>query len=96
MRSPRIREVYTILERKYYHFDQFEKKEIENGVINGIIGSLGDKHSEFFTPEGAQEFYESLSGDFEGIGAVIDDESRGVMIERVIKNSPAERAELRA
>lgn len=41
-------------------------------MIKGFIGAFGDKHSEYFNPEETKKFNEMLSGDFEGIGAVIE------------------------
>lgn len=45
-------------------------------MITAMIHSLGDKHSEYFTPEENEEFQSGLSGDFEGIGAVVGEDDK--------------------
>lgn len=40
----------------------------------------------------AKQFHESLAGDFEGIGAVVESVVRGIKIAKVLEKSPAEQA----
>ena len=56
-----------------------------------MIAGLGDKHSEYFTAEENEEFQSELSGDFEGIGAVVGTHELGAKIERILPSSPAEK-----
>jgi carboxyl-terminal processing protease len=64
-------EAYKIIKDNFYSFNTISDKELVYGIIKGMTDSLKDKHTEFFTPEETQKFNEALSGDFEGIGAVI-------------------------
>ena len=64
-------EAYGIIKDNFYSFGSISEKEIIYGVIKGMTDSLKDKHTEFFTPEETEKFNEVLTGDFEGIGAVI-------------------------
>jgi len=50
-----------------------------------MVEALGDKHSEFMNPETNKKFQETLSGDFEGIGAVVEVNPLGVRVDRLIK-----------
>ena len=77
---------------EYYHFSEKSKEEIENSFITSLVSTLGDKHSSYFPPKEASDFKDTLRGDFEGIGAVIDEHPRGVKIQKVLKNSPAEKS----
>jgi len=61
-----------------------------------MVESLGDKHSEFMTPEVTEKFNQALSGDFEGIGAVVEKVPLGVKVERILKGSPAKKYDVRA
>ena len=72
--SEKIKETQKIIQKEYYHFSEKTKDDIENGVISSLVGSLGDKHSTYFNTKEAKEFSEVLRGDFEGIGAVIDED----------------------
>ncbi len=90
--SEKINTAKKIIETQYYHFSEKSKEEIENGMIESMVRSLGDKHSSYFPPKEATEFKDLLSGDFEGIGAVIDDDIRGIKIKKVFPTSPAQKA----
>ena len=65
-------------------------------MIQALVWSLGDKHSNYFPPKEAKDFSEVLRGDFEGIGAVIDEHPLGIILRRVFSTSPAEKAGLLA
>lgn len=90
----KVLEAYSILSKNYYHFSEHQKSDIENGIIRGLVNSLEDKHSEFFTLDESKQFHEVLAGDFEWIGAVIDDNPLGVIVDRVLAGSPAKEAGL--
>ncbi|MDD5769342.1 MAG: S41 family peptidase [Candidatus Gracilibacteria bacterium] len=81
--------VYNIVSQNYYGNDDLKPKDLQYGVITGFINSLGDKFSEFMTPDITKQFEDVLSGDFEGIGAVIDKNELGILVDRVLKGSPA-------
>ncbi len=41
-------------------------------MIKGMVDALGDRHSDYFDIDETKKFNETLSGDFQGIGAVVD------------------------
>lgn len=94
-KSKKIEEAEQMLQMKYYHFSEKKKEDIENGFIKALVESMGDKHSSYFPPKIATEFKEGLRGDFEGIGAVIDQHPKGIKIKKILKNSPAEKGWLK-
>lgn len=81
--------IYTIVNQDYYGVDELKQKDLEYGVISWYVNSLGDKFSEFMVPEVKKQFEDTLSGDFEWIWAVIDKHELGVLVDRVLKWSPA-------
>lgn len=87
-------EAYKKTAENYYGFDTISEKDLVSGMIKGFIDALGDKHSEYFNIEETKKFNEVLSGDFEGIGAVIEKNDFWVIIERIIAGSPAKEAGL--
>lgn len=87
-------EAYTYASENYYGFDTLSEKDLVSGMIKGFIGAFGDKHSEYFNLDETKKFNEVLSGDFEGIGAVIEKNDFWVIIERIIAGSPAKEAGL--
>ena len=88
--SKKVQEAKQMIESQYYHFSEKRKEDIENQFITALVASVGDKHSSYFPPKVATEFKDSLRWDFEWIGAVIDENPRGIKVQKVFKNSPAE------
>lgn len=82
-------QVYNIVSQNYYSSDEIKNKDLEYGVIDWFVKSLWDKFSEFMTPEITKEFESALSWDFEWIGAVINKHELGIVVDRVLKWSPA-------
>lgn len=92
--SKKIEEAYSYLEKYYYGFHERTDTEKEDALIDALTKSLGDKHTSYFNPKDAQEFTESLSWDFEWIGAVIKEHLKGIQIMKVLDNSPAKKNNL--
>ncbi len=66
------------------------------GAVKGLVDSLGDPYSMFFTPEENEAFEEELSGSLEGVGMSVGIKEDGFYVISPIKNSPAERAGVKA
>ncbi|NDK07728.1 PDZ domain-containing protein [Candidatus Gracilibacteria bacterium] len=82
-------EAYSTIKNEYYSIEGIKKEDIVSGMISGMVNSLGDKHSEFMNLTEKKAFEETLSGDFDGIGAVVEKTDAGVVVSMVIKDSPA-------
>ena len=84
-------EVTDILNKNYYK--EIDQDKLIDGAIGGLVDSIGDKHTSYFTPKEAKDFKESLSDSYYGIGAIIfkskDDE---IIVKRVFDDSPAKKA----
>lgn len=66
-------------------------------ALKGLVESLNDPYSVYFSPEEAEQFTQNIAGEFEGIGAILDqDETGNVVIRGVLKGGPAEAAGLLA
>lgn len=77
----------------YLHKDNADKNALVYGAIEGIVKELKDKHSDFERP-GDNALLETLSGEIEGIGAVVQMKDDEVVVVSPIVGSPAERAGL--
>jgi len=64
------------------------------GSLQGLVNGLDDPYSSYFPPVQAKEFTESLSGEFDGIGAEIGLRDQGLIVVAPLPESPAERAGL--
>ncbi len=94
--SDKVKKVYGLIQKKYYAFHKKTKKEIESDFIRALIKSLWDKHSTYFDEKMSEVFQEDLRGDFEGIGAVVSPDAKGIKITHILDTSPAQKAELKA
>ncbi len=82
-------EVYNKVKKEYYSIDEIKKEDIVSWMVSWMISSLWDKHSEYMNPTEKKSFEETLSWDFEWIGAVVEKTDFWVVVSMVIKDSPA-------
>ncbi|MDD2908031.1 MAG: S41 family peptidase [Candidatus Gracilibacteria bacterium] len=88
--------IYDIIKNEYFDVNSINNNKLLESSIYGLVNGLGDKHSTYFNSEENKSFNETLSGDFEGIGAIVDINPLGVGIDRIIKGSPAKKFDLRS
>lgn len=83
---------------QYYYLGEVTDEEFRDGVYKGLLSALNDPYSEYYTAEELANMMEQSEGIYYGIGAYVSlDSATGLpKISGVIKNSPAEEAELRA
>lgn len=67
------------------------KKEVSESLLHGFVGAYGDQFSEYFSPEELVSFQTMIDGDFEGIGAYVEDSPTGVYVSGVLPDSPAQK-----
>ncbi len=65
------------------------------GALNGMLTVLGDQHTRYLSPEQQTVEQESMSGEFQGIGAYVEDVDGRIVIVSPIEGSPAEQAGLK-
>lgn len=63
-----------------------------DGAILGLTESYGDPYTTVFIKKDATDFKEQVSGQFEGIGAVLNQIGEYVVVQHVLEGSPASRA----
>ncbi len=83
-------ETWDLLHENYV--DQpLNDTDLMRGAIEGMLSSLGDKHTSYMTPEEFTQANESLTGEYEGIGAYVDVSGDYVEIISPMKGSPPKR-----
>lgn len=88
-------EAWNTMESNFLHNDKLDVQAQIYGAAKGLIDSLDDPYTVFMTPEDTQKFEESISGEFEGIGAEIAIRDDQLVIVTPLKGSPAELAGVR-
>ena len=66
----RFEEVLNLINNE--HVGPETEKQLVDGAIKGLVEALNDPYSQYLTGEEQQSMIDSLSGSFEGIGAVIE------------------------
>ena len=69
-----------------------DNTKLMRGAIQGMLQSLGDKHTGYIEPEILQQENAQLSGEYEGIGAYVDTSGEFLTITSPMPGSPAEKA----
>ncbi len=90
-------EVFKQIQKKYRFTEDLteeKKSKMINAAISGMVKEIGDKYSNYIEPEKAQDFLDSLEGEFQGIGAYVEMIDERFTITSPIKGSPAEKAGL--
>ena len=72
-----------------------DEAELLNGAITGMVDSLGDKYSQFLPLEKGEQFVDSYSSNFFGIGAEIKQTNEQFIINSLVKDMPAEKQGLK-
>ena len=62
------------------------------GALQGLLASLDDPYSMYFTPSEAEEFSQELAGSFFGIGAEIGMKDERIVVIAPLAGTPAERS----
>lgn len=82
-------ETYNLIRANYFDSSETQKSTLEQWATKGLVEALWDIHSEYLNPEETEQFNGMLAWDFEWIGAVVDKVDMWIVVERVLKWSPA-------
>jgi carboxyl-terminal processing protease len=83
-------EATDLIEDNYYK--AVRERRLRDASLRGMVRSLRNRFSHYFTPEEYRLFTESASGEFSGVGLTVVERPRGLLVAGVFEKSPAERA----
>ena len=91
----KIQALESVIDTYYYKSD-LDKQDQINGLYKGLMASLNDPYSEYYTEEELLDLTADVQGIYFGIGAYVSFDSNISMarISGVMPGSPAEKAEL--
>lgn len=90
----RLEEIISILKSGYVDKNISEKKMVDE-AIKGLVSSLDDAPTAYFTEEDTIEYKKSMTGSFEGIGAELAYNQGRIFIKKFLQDSPAEKSGLK-
>jgi carboxyl-terminal processing protease len=91
-----IKEAWDIIASKYVEPARLDSANMTRAAIEGIIGTLDDPYTTYLSPEEYKLSQSSISGEFDGIGAVVSVRDKNLVIVSPMTDSPAEKAGVRA
>ncbi len=91
-------QVYNLIESSYLDRDTVQNDKLVDGAIKGMMDTLGDQFSAYMDPATYPLLNDDLSGEVQGIGAVVETvtDTKQVRIVSVLEGSPAESAGLKS
>ncbi len=89
-----IKTAYDLINE--YYFEEVDSEALLEGAIQGMLEKLDDPYSSYMNEEAMKRFNEQIESSFQGIGAEVSMVDDVVTIVAPIKDSPAEKAGLRA
>ncbi|MBS4178324.1 S41 family peptidase [Lederbergia citrea] len=90
----KVAQAYELIQKSYVK--KVDDNQLIQGAIQGMIGTLQDPYSVYMDAATAERFNDSMDSSFDGIGAQIAIDEGKLIIISPIKNSPAEKAGLKA
>ena len=75
--------------------EAFVEELSDQELIDGLVESLDDPFSAYFTPEEYKRFMQSSQGEFQGVGISVTRVEGGLRVVRVFEDAPARRAGLK-
>jgi len=87
-RYRRLDEVRGILESDYYK--ALDEDKLLLGAVRGMLGSVGDPYTFYYTTEEMQQMAERSQGVYEGVGLLLSADKDGMLVVlRIFEDSPA-------
>lgn len=82
----------------YFYKENVDKDAMVDGIFKGMVESLGDPYSEYYSKEELESLYQDSLGVYYGVGAYVSlDTTTGLAkVSGIIADSPAQEADLRA
>ncbi|HIS25804.1 MAG TPA: S41 family peptidase [Candidatus Pullilachnospira intestinigallinarum] len=88
--------VQRLMEEKY--LDGVDEERMADGMYAGMVASLEDPYSGYYSPDQYQNLMESAEGKYQGIGLSMmkDAETGEITVQEVYQDSPAQKAGIQA
>ena len=82
--------------KKYYQGD-YTEEDLANGAAKGMVSSLGDKYSAYYTQSEYDEKLKDINGSYVGIGVTLQQKEEGsIAVTKVTAGGPAQKAGMQA
>lgn len=73
-----------------YHWEKVDESTLLRGAVQGMLDTLNDPYSDYFTADEYQSFINTINQTYAGIGVRLGQDEQGYFAEEVFSGSPAE------
>ena len=87
---------WNTINEKYPTAGKITDQDRVYGAISGLVDSLNDPYSVFFTPDKAKSFKDEIAGNFDGIGMEVGMKDKVLTVIAPLKDTPAYRANIKS
>lgn len=93
----KLKIIDKIIDSAYLRTDELDEEQLQEYILKGYVAGLNDPYSVYFNEEETKEIFETTTGEFGGIGALMSQnrETMIVTMSNVYKDSPADQAGFR-
>lgn len=85
-------EAWRKLEKNFFKKEKIDYQKMVFGAIKGLVASMEDPYTVYFTPQETQIFEEELKGEYEGVGMEVGIKNKKITIIAPLENTPAQEA----
>jgi len=78
-----------------HYYKPVSKAKLEDESLKGMVASLHDPYSRYFSPKDAESFNQDLTGKFEGVGMSVHPTKQGLLITDTFAGAPARQSGMR-
>jgi carboxyl-terminal processing protease len=91
-----IKEAWDIISREYVEPSRLDSANMTRAAIAGMIETLDDPYTTYLSPQEYELDQSSITGEFDGIGAVVSVQDKNLVIVSPFPDSPADKAGIKA
>ncbi|HHU53103.1 MAG TPA: S41 family peptidase [Clostridiaceae bacterium] len=88
----KLQTIFSIVQNDYY--EEISESKLIDAMAIGMVDQLESPYTFYMTPEYVEEMEDSMSGEYSGIGAVVEQVGTSFQISDIIEDSPAEKSGL--
>jgi carboxyl-terminal processing protease len=74
------------------YYREVDRDKLTDKAVAGMVDSLNDRFSHYFTPDQFEQYTRSTNSEFAGIGVEVREDPKGLAVTRIYDDSPARRA----
>ena len=88
-------EAWGLVKEEFVNPRAMDPRNMTYGAVIGMLDSLGDAHTTFYSPEQSRISDDDIRGSFEGIGVQVETRNRFIMVVAPLPDTPGEKAGLK-